>query len=52
MQVLHGDWDVGNTRTVIGIYKILAAIQALAEWSINDYQPWFLREVLGRPEPT
>ena len=47
IQVLHGDWVIGETRSVIGVYKILAAIQALAEWSIADFQPWFLREVLG-----
>jgi hypothetical protein len=46
-QVLHGDWAIGDTRTVIGAYKILAAIRVLAEWSVDYYRPWFLREVVG-----
>ncbi len=48
---MYGDRTIGETRTVIGIYKVLAAIQALADWSVDDYQPWFLKEVIGIGKP-
>ena len=50
-QVLHGDWTIGDTRTVIGIYKIIEGIRALANWSVDEYQPWLLKEAIGMGKP-
>jgi hypothetical protein len=46
LQVVHGDWALGETRNKLGVFKLLCAIRVLSGWAINDYQPWFLKHVL------
>jgi hypothetical protein len=45
-QVVWGSELFGNTSSTLGIYKIIAAIQVLAEWSHTEYRAWFEKSVL------
>ena len=47
--LLVEDLQLGDTGSVFGIYKLIAAIRRLARWVHEDYRPWFEREVLGVP---
>ena len=46
-QVMYGPLYMGDTRTVLGIYKILAVLRLLAVWADTDYRLWFNKAVLG-----
>ena len=39
--------DLGSTRSIVGVYQVVAAIRRIAQWVRDDYRPWFEREVLG-----
>ena len=39
--LVQGPIDIGSSNSILGIFKILAAIQRLARWSTEDYLPWF-----------
>jgi len=41
-----GELIVGNTRSVVGMYKILAVLRRLATWVDNEFEPW-AKEVFG-----
>ncbi|EFQ36759.1 hypothetical protein CGRA01v4_15097 [Colletotrichum graminicola] len=45
--ILWREVPMGTTRNVLGIYRIVYAIQLLAEYSRNHFWPWYLRAVLG-----
>ena len=44
--VIFRELRLGDTRTMLGVYQILAAIKRLACWILEDYIPWFERVVL------
>lgn len=39
---------IGNTETILGIYKLLASLRRLARWVRHDYWPWFVRHILNQ----
>ncbi|WYZ36457.1 hypothetical protein EsH8_XV_000010 [Colletotrichum jinshuiense] len=41
--------DLGTTRTVLGVYSIIYAIQLLAQDIRDHFWPWYLDHVLGIP---
>ncbi|KAK2036233.1 hypothetical protein LZ31DRAFT_536602 [Colletotrichum somersetense] len=41
--------DLGTTRTALGVYSIIYAIQLLAQDTRDHFWPWFLDNVLGIP---
>ena len=41
------DLTLGDTKTVPGVYGLVAAIRLLARWAKEKYQPWFEETVLG-----
>ena len=47
MQTLFGTLCFGGTDSIIGIYKIIAGIQILAEWADRPYREWFMKNVLS-----
>lgn len=48
--IIHRDVFLGATNTIIGIYQLLNVVRRLARWVYEDYEPWFMNEVL-RPGP-
>ncbi|KAH9827257.1 hypothetical protein Tdes44962_MAKER09780 [Teratosphaeria destructans] len=49
----HGGtmWDCGefgSTKTLLGTYQVVAGLQALMQWSVEVYQPWFEDNILRR----
>ena len=43
---IHRGESVGSTSSMLGIFKILAAIRRLAQWVYEEYRPWFETEVI------
>jgi hypothetical protein len=39
---IHGDWVMGDTRGVLGVYKLVESVRALGRWTRDVYQPWFI----------
>ena len=39
--------DLGSTRSMVGVYQVIAAIRRIARWVRDEYRPWFEKEVLG-----
>jgi hypothetical protein len=48
-QRVWGNDIFGDSSSILGIYKIIAAIQILAEWSDTKYRAWFEKDVLKLP---
>ena len=46
--VIHRELSLGATNSMLGIYQLLAAVRRLAKWVHDDYQAWFIKEVLGQ----
>ncbi|ROV87070.1 hypothetical protein VMCG_10902 [Cytospora schulzeri] len=44
---LWTDFPIGDTRSVIGIYRLVWAIQRVSEWASSEYWPWYKMAVLG-----
>ena len=40
-QVLYGRIEIGSTGTILGIYKLLAALKVLRQWTDDVFRPWF-----------
>lgn len=38
---------LGDTGTLSGVYRVIAAIRRLAKWIDEQYRPWFEKEVLA-----
>lgn len=34
-------FQIGSSSEILGVYKIIAALQRLMLWAICDYKPWF-----------
>jgi hypothetical protein len=46
-RLLAGEtYTVGSTRSVVGVYAVIAALHYLMDWSQNEYRPWFERMIL------
>ncbi|KAL8826351.1 MAG: hypothetical protein Q9191_003850 [Dirinaria sp. TL-2023a] len=44
---IYEDHELGHTKSLLGVYQLLAAIQRLAKWIDEEYRPWFESQVLG-----
>lgn len=44
--LIHGDWVMGDTRGILGVYKLVEGLRALAAWTRDVYRPWFVENVL------
>jgi hypothetical protein len=42
-----GEIAVGNTQTIVGLYKLLATMRSLLDWSTNVFRPWLMKEILS-----
>lgn len=40
-RVLDGNFRIGDTDSIFGIYQLQAAMSALAGWTKDTFQPWF-----------
>ncbi|KAI4287221.1 MAG: hypothetical protein L6R35_003522 [Caloplaca aegaea] len=45
--IIHRRILLGSTDRIVGIYQIIASVQRLAQWVAEEYQPWWIKEVLG-----
>lgn len=43
---LHRHLNLGTTRSVLGVYQVVASLRRLAEWAKDTYRPCFEKEVL------
>ena len=41
-----GPINFGDTKSVLGVYKILSNLKYLAEWGHGTWRPWFNNTVL------
>ncbi|KAJ4174091.1 hypothetical protein NW754_002308 [Fusarium falciforme] len=41
IRVLDGNFRIGDTDSIFGIYQLQAAMSALADWTKDTFQPWF-----------
>jgi hypothetical protein len=39
--------SIGHTGDLVGLYTLLEALRAIADWSVEVYEPWFRRVILG-----
>jgi hypothetical protein len=39
--MLDGNFRIGDTDSIFGIYQLQAAISALADWTKDTFEPWF-----------
>ena len=49
-QPVWGGEQFGDSLSTFGIYKVIAGLRVLAEWSDGEYRAWLERKVLGFPE--
>lgn len=47
-QFLYGRVEIGSTGTILGIYKIMAALKVLRRWTDDVFRPWFDNILLRR----
>ena len=45
-QELLGDLAIGNTKTVVGCYKLLTSLRCLAGWVITTFKEWLELKVI------
>ncbi|CAH0020540.1 unnamed protein product [Clonostachys rhizophaga] len=41
IRMLDGNFRIGDTDSILGIYQLQAAIFALADWTNDTFEPWF-----------
>ncbi|KAH6982503.1 hypothetical protein EDB80DRAFT_255054 [Ilyonectria destructans] len=41
IRMLDGNFRIGDTDSIFGIYQLQAAISALADWTNDTFEPWF-----------
>jgi len=46
-QILWLKFLLGDTRSLLGIYRIVYALQVLASWSRDEFFPWYKVNILG-----
>ena len=46
-----GPWEMGNTRSIEGAFKILSVLSDLCEWGITEYRGYFEKEILALYKP-
>lgn len=37
---MYGQLPVGSTRTLLGTFQIVAALEVLVDWANTDYRTW------------
>ncbi|CAJ2508460.1 Uu.00g134860.m01.CDS01 [Anthostomella pinea] len=45
---LHGPLLIGSTATLLGTFKLVRSLRALAWWVATRFRPWFESVILGR----
>ncbi|KAI4096016.1 MAG: hypothetical protein LQ344_001250 [Seirophora lacunosa] len=45
--IVHRRISLGSTDKIVGIYQIIASVQRLAQWVAEEYQPWWIKAILG-----
>ena len=48
--VMYKVVDLGDTLSVLGIYKLLASLRRLADWAKGPFWTWFKDDILAYPE--
>ena len=48
--IMYDVVDLGNTRSLLDIYKLLTSLRRLAEWVNGPFWTWFKNEILAYPE--
>lgn len=48
-QRLYGKFDMGETRSLTGVYKLLASLRRLAAWVELEFKDWFSRLTVSSP---
>ena len=49
--MLQGPDALGSTTDFVGIYRIMKAIQIIAEYGVEIYMPWFEQYILDSKSP-
>lgn len=44
--LIHGDWMMGDTGVVLGVYKLVEGLRALAAWTRGVYRDTHISEPL------
>ncbi|KAK3311213.1 uncharacterized protein B0T15DRAFT_548523 [Chaetomium strumarium] len=45
--IIYGSDAIGDTSTVLGVYKLLRALQCIGRWITAHFLPWFAASVEG-----
>lgn len=54
-EILQCMYDVPvwlDSASLVGCYRVVALIRELARWSVDVFQPWYQRRVLGMDSPS
>ena len=43
--VILGDIEIGNTRSLLGVYQLVKAVRWLALWAEQDFSTWILNAI-------
>ena len=46
LQRLYRQLSIGSTRTLLGVFQILAALDLLIDWVHNDFRNWYKSTIL------
>lgn len=44
--MLRGMVDIGATDNVVGVYRILGALEVITAYGIEEYWPWLSKNLL------
>lgn len=47
-----GSADFGSTMDVLGIYRIIRRVRAIASYGVRQYWPWVQRDILQDDDGT
>ncbi|KPM46320.1 hypothetical protein AK830_g25 [Neonectria ditissima] len=50
IRVLDGDFRIGDTNSILGLYQLQAAMSAIAVWVKDTFEPWFTALLTGATE--
>lgn len=43
-----GPTVIRDTRSIQGIFELFHVLEALTQWGLNVYKPWFEKNILAR----
>ena len=43
-----GPVEMGSTKSLLGVYQILARLCGCADWGVGEYQTWFNEQILAK----